>query len=44
MEVVGDRDEIEAGLLGAVGVGDEVVRVMLLAHQAVAERRHRVGH
>jgi hypothetical protein len=43
VEVVGDGDEVEPGLLGTLRVGEELIRVMLLAHEAVAEGRHRLG-
>ena len=38
--VIGDRREVEAGLLGAPGVADQVGRPVLFRHQLVAELDH----
>ena len=40
VEVVGDRHEIEPGLLCSPRIGDEVARRMLFARQRVPERSH----
>src|SRR5438552_11827081 len=40
VEVVGDRHEVEPGLLCSPRIGDEVARRMLFARQRVPERSH----
>ena len=32
-EVIGDSGEVEAGLLGAIGIAHEIDRAVLLGHQ-----------
>ena len=41
VEVVGDGDEVEPGRFGARSLCEQLVRVVELAHQAVAVRGHR---
>jgi len=41
-EVVGNGGEVEAGLFGALGVTDKIVRSVLLRHKLVAKLDHDV--
>ncbi len=43
VEVIGDRREFEAGVLGASGVVDQCDGIVLLARQRQAEAHHAVG-